>query len=160
VIPQKPGNWLPSRFLVAPLEDRFHFAAHWETRDLPSYDLVRIQGSPKLTAAPPRQGKSSIGFGGSSCWVEITKEGSLLVGKGASMEELAAKLSERMRAPVRERTGLPGTFDFGVPFSTGLTESSAPVLTTAIRDLGLKLEKSRGEFQVLVVDDLGKLSEN
>jgi uncharacterized protein (TIGR03435 family) len=39
-------------------------------------------------------------------------------------------------------------------------DSDAPVLTTAIHELGLDLKKSKGGFDVLVVDRLGKLSEN
>jgi len=69
-------------------------------------------------------------------------------------------LTGRMNAPVRDRTGLTGAFDYNVAFSSGVDASDAPVLTTAIRELGLNLEKSQGQFEVLVIDRLEKPSAN
>ncbi len=76
------------------------------------------------------------------------------------MEELAVVLTGKMEAPVRNRTGIAGGFDYSVVFSSGVEASEAPVLPTAIRELGLRLEKSKGSFEVLVVDGVEKASEN
>ena len=76
------------------------------------------------------------------------------------MEELAVVLTGKMGAPVQDRTGIAGGFDYSVAFSSGVEASEAPVLPTAIRELGLRLEKSKGLFGVLVVDGLEKASEN
>ena len=47
-----------------------------------------------------------------------------------------------------------------VAFSSGIDASEAPVLTTAILELGLNLKKVKGKFAVLVIDQLAKPSEN
>jgi uncharacterized protein (TIGR03435 family) len=143
------------------LEDRFHLKVHRETRKLYAYDLVVARGGSKLTLAPPRAVKNSVGLGGSSSWVEITGnvEGRL-VGRGSSMNELAVVLTGKLNAPVRDRTGLKGAFDYTVVFSSGIDASDAPVLITAIGELGLRLKKTRGDFEVLVIDRLENLSNN
>ena len=76
------------------------------------------------------------------------------------MEELAVVLTGKLKSPVQDRTGLAGTFDYSVAFSSGVDASDAPILTTAIHDLGLDLKKGKGEFAVLVIDQLVKPSEN
>jgi uncharacterized protein (TIGR03435 family) len=47
-----------------------------------------------------------------------------------------------------------------VAFSSGVDASREPVLTTAIRGLGLNLAKNKGRFEVLVVDHVEKPSGN
>jgi uncharacterized protein (TIGR03435 family) len=155
-----PGDDDLRRMFQTLLEERFELKSHWETRELPVYDLVVVRSRSKLTPAPPRPVKNSLGFGGSSSWVEIGDGGLRLVGKGASMDELAVVLTGKMNAPVRDRTGLAGAFDYNVVFSSGVDASEAPVLTTAIRELGLSLKKGKGKFAVLVIDQLAKPSEN
>ena len=142
------------------LEDRFNLKVHRETRELSAYDLVVARSGSNLVSAPPRPSKRSIGFGGSSSWIEIKGDGKQLVGRGASIEELAVVLTRQMNAPVRDRTGLMGAFDYDVPFSSGIDASEKPVLTTAIHALGLNLKRSKGKFEVLVVDRLEKPSPN
>lgn len=142
------------------LEDRFHLKVHREKRELVAYDLVVAKGGAKLVAAPARSFKPSMGFGGSSSWAEFRGDGKHLVGKSASVEEMVVVLTNQMRAPVLDRTRIAGTYDFDVPFSTGVDGSDKPVLTTAIHDLGLNLQKTKGTFEVLVIDHLRKPASN
>lgn len=142
------------------LEDRFKLKVHRETRELSAYDLVVAKGGLKLATAPPRSVKPGIGFGSSSCWAEFREDGKHLVGKSASLDEMAVVLTRQMRAPVRNRTGINGAYDFDVAFSTGVDGADKPVLATAIRDLGLNLEKSKGSFDVMVVDHVEKPGSN
>jgi len=159
--PGSPGDDELRRMFQTLLEDRFNLMVHRETRALAAYDLVTLRSGAKLTPAPGRPTKNSLGFGGSSSWVELMGNGaSRLVGRGASMEELAVVLTGKMGAPVRDRTGITGAFDYGVAFSSGVEASDAPVLTTAIHELGLNLEKTKGNFEVLVIDHLEKPSDN
>jgi hypothetical protein len=74
------------------LEDRFKLKAHREIREMPTYDLNVARGGPRLVPAKPGP-KRSLGFGGSSSWVEITDSGPVLAGRGASIAELAVVLS-------------------------------------------------------------------
>jgi uncharacterized protein (TIGR03435 family) len=140
------------------LEDRFQLRVHREKRELAAYDLVVAKGGPKLVAAPSRSVKPS--FGGSSSWTEFRDDGRHFVGKSASVEEMVVALTRQMSAPVRDRTGIAGTYDFDLAFSTGVDGSDKPVLATAIHDLGLNLVKSKGTFEVLVIDQLLKPTSN
>jgi uncharacterized protein (TIGR03435 family) len=101
---------LPKMFQTL-LEDRFQLRVHREKRELAAYDLVVAKGGPKLVAAPSRSVKPAMGFGGSSSWAEFRDDGKHLVGKGASVEEMVVVLTTQMRAPVRDRTGIAGTYD-------------------------------------------------
>jgi uncharacterized protein (TIGR03435 family) len=65
-----------------------------------------------------------------------------------------------MKAPVVNRTGISGEFDYKVLFSSGVDASDAPVLTTAIHELGLNIEKTTGSFEVLVIDNASKPNGN
>jgi uncharacterized protein (TIGR03435 family) len=142
------------------LEDRFQLKVRRETRELTAYDLVVAKGGSKLVASPPRDYKSGIGFGSSSSWGEFRADGKHLIGKGASVAEMVVVLTRQMRAPVRDRTGITGMYDYDLAFSTGVDGSEKPVLTTAIHDLGLSLEKSKGTFEVLVIDHVEKPAAN
>jgi len=87
-----------------------------------------------------------------------------LIGKGSSTEQLIYQLTGRMRTPIRDRTGLTGTFDYDVIFALNdlqVDANSAPMVTTAIQEeLGLKLEKSKIPVKVLIVDHAEKPTAN
>jgi uncharacterized protein (TIGR03435 family) len=89
-----------------------------------------------------------------------------------TMQEFTRPLSQVLRRPVINETGLDGEFDLDVIFSPeGLggalvgpppaSVSDAPSLETALRDdLGLRLESRRGPVDVLVVDRIDRPTEN
>ena len=156
--PGLPDDDLRTMFQTL-LADRFKLKVHREAKELQAYDLVVARSGAKLIPAQPGP-KYSVGFGGSSSWVEITAAGPRLIGKGASLRELAVVLTRQMGVPVRDRTGITGTFNYDVAFTRGVDASDAPFLTTAIHELGLNLERSRGAFDALVVDHVEKPSEN
>ncbi len=87
-----------------------------------------------------------------------------LIGKGSSMEQLVFQLTGRVRTPIRDHTGLTGTFDYDVIFAlrdVDVDVNSAPMVTTAIQEeLGLKLEKSKIPVKVLIVDHAEKPTAN
>jgi uncharacterized protein (TIGR03435 family) len=148
------------------LEDRFKLKVHHETRELPVYNLVVAKSGPKLKSANP---ESKIGMegrfiGGGRGMIAGFNDGLHLMGKGATMEQLVNSLGGYLRAPVNDRTGLTGTFDYNVAFARddNSTElSSLPALTTAIQqELGLKLEAGKAPIEVLVIDHLEKPSAN
>jgi uncharacterized protein (TIGR03435 family) len=143
------------------LEERFALKVHRERREMAAYDLVPMKGGATLTVAPERPMKNSVAAGGISSWIEILGNGTQQVtGRGASMDELAIVLTRRMQAPVVNKTGIAGEFDYKVKFSSGVDASDAPVLTTAIHELGLTLQKTSGAFDVLVIDSVAKPTGN
>lgn len=92
--------------------------------------------------------------------------------RNITMQEFTRPLSQVLRRPVIDETGLEGEFDYDVIFSPeGLggalvgpppaSVSDAPSLETALRDdLGLRLESRRGPVDVLVVDRIERPTEN
>jgi uncharacterized protein (TIGR03435 family) len=150
------------------LENRFKLKVHWETRELAGYDLVAAKGGSKMKAASPDKkitldGQVFSDLGTSQLFL-TTNHVAHLIGKGSSMEQLTYQLTGRMWAPIRDRTGLTGTFDYDVIFALNDLQAdanSAPILPTAIQEeLGLKLEKSKIPVKVLIVDHAEKPSEN
>jgi bla regulator protein blaR1 len=156
------------------LVDRFKFAAHRETRELPVYELVVAKGGPKLKEAVPGdtyptglkddQGKSSpgtvrVGLGTMDCQaIQI-----------ASLVEGLTLLTGRT---VVDKTGLIGKYDIKLrwtpedshPASNGegraAGESDVDFFTAVQEQLGLKFKPAKGPVDVLVVDHIEKPSEN
>ncbi len=77
---------------------------------------------------------------------------------GLPIQAFANGLTAQLQRAVVDRTSLTGRWDFELVFSKQdppPPDSDAPALFTAIQEqLGLKLESTRGPFDVLVVDRL------
>jgi uncharacterized protein (TIGR03435 family) len=148
------------------LEDRFLLKVHRETRDSPTYDLVIGKGGSKLKPAVTDSQVTVDGKPISSGTATMAggRDGVHLMGKGVNTAQLASSLSGRFNAPVRDRTGLTGTFDYNVVFSRDDSPSDVselPTLVTALQqELGLRLEKSKGTVEVLIVDHIEKPTPN
>jgi uncharacterized protein (TIGR03435 family) len=162
-----------NRMLQNLLLDRFKMTLHRETGTGPLYELTVVKKGPKLrefveNSPTPADGKLSTtekdGF------VRI-RPGPLPVafgegrifGGGQTVPELAKFLSSVLKAPVEDKTGLTGKYDYNLEYSgapiaaTGNLADSAPDLVTAVRDqLGLKLESKKGPIDLLVVDHIEK----
>ena len=147
------------------LEERCKLKTHFETREIALYNLV-VSKAGKLKASDPgatvmvekvpmRPRTASIMFGGDT---------EHFAGKEASAAQIIDSLSRNLRAPVRDMTGLTGTYDFDVAFAReddSLNGSLTASLQEAIqRELGLKLENSKGPVKVLVVDHVEKPTPN
>jgi uncharacterized protein (TIGR03435 family) len=68
------------------------------------------------------------------------------------MQGLANLLSNVGPGPVVDKTGLTGEYDFKLSWD----ETNGPALTTAIQELGLKLEAEKVPIQMFVVDSAEK----
>jgi len=148
------------------LEDRFGIKVHWETKEMQLYRLLVAKDGSKLKRAeedstvmiqgrPIPRGRAAVyGF----------RDGAHLAGSGASMELLVDALSIALRQPVVDQTGLTGAFDFDMKFQReeDLENTSGnPLIRTALQQtLGLRVEAGKGPVELLVIDHLGKLSEN
>ena len=158
---------LPRMFQTL-LEDRFKLKVHRETREMTAYELVVAKGGPQLKRAdtdreitldgqPIEQGNSLSAYGADGA--------THLLGKSASMERLVYALSGRLNAPVLDRTGLTGPFDYNIVFSREDNPSDTggpPALTTALQEeMGLRLEKkTRSSVDIIVVDHVEKPTAN
>jgi uncharacterized protein (TIGR03435 family) len=139
------------------LEDRFKLQYRWESRELTLYDLVVAKNGPKLRPGDPNR-KDTRNRRSADPEPGVSR----LAGSG-SIENLVAALSARLESPVQNLTGLAGGwYDFDVPFARDITVTTAAAnLVTAVEEeLGLKLKRSKGPVQVLVVVRLEKPTEN
>jgi uncharacterized protein (TIGR03435 family) len=166
IVEGTPGDDQVRLMFQALLADRFKLKVHRETREVARYELVAAKNGPKLKSA---QAGSRIavddrplpaGMGG----VVLGRDGRHLAGKGGTMDQIVRALVGELRAPVVDRTGLMGTFDFDVRFvpeNSPPDTEPGPSLATAIQEeLGLRLEKSKGPVEVVVIDHIEKPSEN
>jgi uncharacterized protein (TIGR03435 family) len=147
------------------LEDRFQLKAHFETREMPVYELVTAKGGSKLKE-PSDPTKRGFAMSAS------VFRGSATIHALIDMLECNADIGGR---EVIDKTGLTGTYDFSLKWTPlqataapGGGSGSAPLpevegasLFTAIEEqLGLKLVPTKGPGQVLVIDHIERPSEN
>jgi len=140
------------------LAERFGMRAHRETRVLSTADLVVAKGGPKLHASKPEDRR--VAFGGIASWVELRDDGLHLVGYGSTLDEMAVILTREVHAPVRNLTGITGEFNIDAGFSSTNDGTDKPAIATAIHELGLALVNGKAPLDVLVIDNLDKLSSN
>ncbi len=87
------------------------------------------------------------------------------------MEQFAKRLGGQLGRTVVDRTGLAGNFAFDLEWTPDTiqpigpnpppAQSSDPSIFTALQEqLGLKLEVTRGQIEILVVDHAERPSEN
>ena len=169
--------------LQALLIDRFQLKFHREMKPMPVYELtvagsVRLKASqpgscipydrnapPPLAPVPGAPRPNFCGFpraGG-------TGLNRTLDGADIAVSALAKALERgELHRPVIDRTGLPGTFDLHLQWtsdSTGVPADFDAVdrvsIFTAVKEqLGLKLQPARGAVEVLVIDRMEKPAPN
>jgi uncharacterized protein (TIGR03435 family) len=137
------------------LEDRFKLAFHRETKILPEYELVIATGGPKLQVASEDDRNSQ----GSSQGDRQIK------GRGIPMSTLANMLISAVGAPVLDRTALDGKYNFSLAFAplfgTPREDETLPtIFAVLVEQLGLKLERTKGPVEILVIDRVEKPTEN
>ena len=144
--------------LQALLAERFKLALHRQTKDLAAYALTVGKNGHKL--------HPSEGDGPTS----LKPNGRIgATAKNAAIAEMAALLSQPLRVPVVDMTGLQGKFDFTVDMSPYITDEllkrqpgDAPpdVISIAMlalqEQLGLKLEPRKLPIETLVIDSMEK----
>jgi uncharacterized protein (TIGR03435 family) len=147
VIAKAEGDRALTRDEMAPLlqhllEQRFHLAAHWESRTVPGYELVVAKGGAKLQ--PAKEGVHPYG--------QILPDG--IQASGYGLDSLAAILHSPTGRPVVNKTGITGTYDIKLDYAPrNDPNSTLPDLFTALQEqLGLKLVSQKVPAQILVID--------
>ncbi len=135
------------------LADRFHLVVHKEERELPVYELRLAKGGPKvLSTELPSYERNRPGRFLQSCTPTYTMDG------------IARMLSGFVGRTVVNRTDYTPKFAFLLVWSDldpAAGADSAPGLFTALVDqLGLRLESSRAQVPVLVIDSVAMPTEN
>lgn len=150
--------------MQALLADRFRLKAHFETREMPVYELVPAKGGTKLKDADPTKHGFRMNSNG--------LRGSVTIHDLTDFLECSPDVGGR---EVIDKTGLAGVYDVSLtwtPLQTGaasgggggpapLSDAEGASLFTAIEEqLGLKLVSIKAPAQVLVIDHIEKPSAN
>jgi uncharacterized protein (TIGR03435 family) len=144
--------------LQALLKDRFKLDLRRETKMVPGYALMQAKGGVKIREVEPGPGHINTRIGN-------------ITGESASMANLTAALSELLKVPVLDETGVSGVFTFGLDWTPdvsrprpGLSQEDpdpsalpnspeGPSLFAALQEqLGLKLERRKSPLGVLVIE--------
>jgi uncharacterized protein (TIGR03435 family) len=150
------------------LAERLRLKTHLETRNSSIYHLVVGKGGVKMQAAPapppPANGEAPPPPPAANVQAHGSQHGLEFVGSNASMRAITGALSSMVEAPVVDKTGLTGTYNytlqFGREWSANDPESWPSIFTAVQEQLGLKLEAVHESVPNLVVDHITKPTEN
>lgn len=142
------------------LAERFKLAVHWETRQLPVYALRIAPGKSKLQPSAPDKDPPTGSIG---CPADDPHCHIRFCCGSATMTVLTGLLSHALERPVIDRTGMTGSYYFGVLKWAGddSSGSSLPSLFALMREhFGLELKVERSPVPVLVIDHAEKPTAN
>jgi len=161
------------------LAERFHLKVHFETREMPVYDLVPAQHGLKITPVegPPSGGLNPANVKPGQMMPGMLRlamrgDGSVIMdGRAITMDKLIGVLQSQESLggrPIVNKTGFTGYFDVvGLRFSgapsTSATpgEADAPTIPTVLEEtFGLRLVPRKAPVEVLVIDSIDRPTEN
>lgn len=147
------------------LTDRLGLKTHLETRNSSIYNLVVAKGGVKMQLVPPPpDGEAPTTPPPANVQAHGSQHGLEFVGSNSSLRAITGALSSMVEAPVVDKTGLTGTYNytlqFGREWSTHDPDSWPDILTAVQEQLGLKLESVHEPVPNLVVDHITKPTEN
>jgi uncharacterized protein (TIGR03435 family) len=150
------------------LAERLGLKTHLETRNSSIYHLVVGKGGIKMqalpTPPPPANGEAPPPPPPANVQAHGSQHGLEFVGSNASMRAITGALSSMVEAPVVDKTGLVGTYNytlqFGREWSANDPDSWPSIFTAVQEQLGLKLEAVHESVPNLVVDHITKPTEN
>jgi uncharacterized protein (TIGR03435 family) len=164
------------QMLRALLADRFKLVVHTESREQPIYVLSPARSDrklgPKLRESDAGCAKEARNFvptgpGGPPACGDFRMGARSLIARGMVMPTFAQLMRARVGRHVVDRTGLQGTYDIEIEWSSDLGLQQAPPgsagateltpeglsLFTALQEqLGLRLQPDRGTVDVIVID--------
>ena len=136
---------------------RFQLALHRETKLMPVLELVIAKGGPKLPAPKPDRIMHSAES------LPRVENGSFIFAD-TTMTEFAAKLSllRGVELPVIDRTAIAGVYDITLKEAADAIRQGddTPISIFLQEQLGLKLIAAKAPIEVLVIDRIGKLTQN
>jgi uncharacterized protein (TIGR03435 family) len=150
------------------LAERLELKTHLETRNSAIYNLVIDKGGVKMKASPalppPPDGQAPPPPPPANVDAHGSQHGLEFVGSNAPMRAISGALSSMVQAPVVDKTGLLGTYNYTLQFGRDWSANDPdgwPEIFTAVREqLGLKLEAVHESVPNLVVDHITKPTEN
>ena len=122
------------------LADRFSLTIRHETRNLPTYALLRARDRTRMKESPEQASSIRVVTAGSR--VTITAQ-------GATMTDLAAHLTRQLDRPVEDETNTKARYEFVLSFSSD--GADLPDVFSALSQLGLKLTSQKSAVDVIVI---------
>ena len=126
------------------LQERLKLSVHRETRLIPAYALVESKNGHKLLNGDQEE----------SSGIEAEPGKWILRGRGVTLDRLAMYLSDPLRMPVVDKTGLKGRYNFALDITDFVSKQPLPdepapdpvfIFQTALpKQLGLKLVQCPG----------------
>ena len=148
------------------MEERFALKIHKELKLVPGYALVVARRGPELQPSPGFQMEPTAGM------PSMSPSGKLTIPyKNYTMPVLARLLTNALREPTIDSTGLTGSYDFSISQSTSEmamrlgkvdpdVDSLPATLVDSLHVLGLKLERRKVQVEQIVVDNISRPTEN
>lgn len=142
------------------LAERFHMTYHKISKEFPAYNLTVAKGRPKLK---PTDGGPS----GAPVSVQASCSGDHVITHNKDVAGVAAALGNAAGARVIDKTGLAGNYDVdlyvGIDHSNNgmmrcngqLPDAPGPIEAVE-KQLGLKLEKTSIQLDVIIIDHLDR----
>jgi len=152
------------------MAERFKLQFHRSTKELPIYAMTVDKSGPKLE---PHDAKNS-----GDPWIDQAVDHLThltLTATYCPMDYVAFRLAQLLDLPVVDQTNLKGGYDFKLSYTRDLppgispdaqingetVDTSGPSIFEAMRQqLGLRLEKTRGQVEILQIDRVEKPSGN
>ena len=136
------------------LQDRFALQTHREQRELTKFHLVLADAQgrlgPRLKQSTPCERQQPE----APCETMRSGEGELVM-REATIRQLADYLENFANGRVDDRTGLTGKYDLTLSYSRSSNDVDRPSIFAAIQEqLRLRLERTRGPVDVLVIDSV------
>jgi uncharacterized protein (TIGR03435 family) len=130
------------------LGDRFRVGCHRETKERPAFVLTVARGGSRLTESLA-EGEGSF----------QPRRNSAMSARSTTIAEFAELLAKPLGAPVVDKTGLKGRYDFSLDLNRyitgdmlGLEDVPGVFAQALLEQLGLKLDTRKCPIDLLVVD--------
>lgn len=138
------------QMLQSLLRDRFGLKCHMESKEGEVYILSR--GSKDLQLKAPKDPTMDPRA------IVAMKPGGIVDGEAegtnTTTDYLAVRLSRYLELPVLNRTGISGAYDFDLPPTDPENKEMDSAVISVVDRLGLKIKRSRGPVQTLVIDQV------
>jgi uncharacterized protein (TIGR03435 family) len=144
--------------LQALLVERFKLKLHKETKDLPAYVLLIAKGGIKFKESK-EEGEMAMGPPPDKNHMTVTM-------KRVPASMFVEELSNALRAPVINNTGLEGRYDATIDVGKYMMDipqkdaafDPVPMIVTGLQEeLGLKLESKKMPLDLLIIDHAEKV---
>ncbi|HVV44704.1 MAG TPA: TIGR03435 family protein [Bryobacteraceae bacterium] len=138
------------------LAERFGLKLHRETRVLPTYEIILAKDGPRLHDSSDKD-PSKLVVSARKGDAQFSKDKTGLIAEGATIRDIAGKLSEPLQRPVVDKTGLTEHYDLRIN-TTGYIlngEGADPlslIFTAFEHQLGMKLVAGKDPVEFLVID--------